>query len=237
MRYICGAPPAFDQPTNGPTNVREGGDEARTSRIGRKGTPEQSETSAVGIYMRFLSGFLAALGLLFIVGLAIVWSGAYNVAATAGHTGPVRWIFDTTLHYSVESRADEVPQALFRNADLQAGFRDFQEYCVHCHGAPGVETHEWASGMVPNPPELSKAVSQWSQREIFWIVKHGIKMTGMPAFGDSESDETIRNITAFVDRMEGMSPEKYSALRQQWASSGGNQEGAEGEAGHGSHSH
>ncbi len=185
--------------------------------------------------MRFALGFLAAIGLLVVAGLVIVWTGAYNVAASAGHAGAVRWLFEKALHSSVESRADEVPGELFRKADVRAGFREFQEYCVHCHGAPGVKPHEWTTGMVPNPPELSKAATEWNERQIFWIAKHGIKMTGMPAFGDTESDQTIANIAAFVERLEGMSPQEYAQLRTQ----SGSPDSGEDSGGHsgGGHSH
>ena len=175
--------------------------------------------------MRFALGFVAAIATLLIAGWLIVWTGAYNVAAGVGHTGVGRWLLDTALHRSVKVRADEAPLDI-RNADLRSGFSEFQEYCVHCHGAPGVKPHEWTTGMVPNPPELSRAAADWTPQQVFWIVKHGIKMTGMPAFKDTESDETIRNIAAFVEHMEGMSPQEYAQLHRQWGAPGGHQTNA-----------
>ena len=185
--------------------------------------------------MRFLFGFLAGIGFLLLAGLVVIWTGAYNVAASSGHAGIVRWAFDSTFHNSVEARADDsaITPEMIRSADLRSGFREFQEYCVHCHGAPGVQPHDWTSGMVPNPPELSTVAGEWTPQQIFWIVKNGVKMTGMPAFGDTESDETIRNIAVFVDRLEGMSPQAYAQLRSRWggaegAHSGGHSHGDEG---------
>lgn len=186
--------------------------------------------------MRFFLGILSALAIVVLAGLIVLWTGAYNVAASAGHTGFGRWVLDTMMEQSVKSRADDsdLSAEMVRTADLRAGFREFQEYCVHCHGAPGVQAHEWTRGMTPEPPELSQVAADWTPAQIFWIAKNGIKMTGMPAFGDSESDETIRNIAAFVDRMEGMTPERYGELQAQWGSSEG-----DGQAGHdhGSHEH
>lgn len=177
--------------------------------------------------MRFALGMLAGVALVAILFLATIWTGAYNVAASEPHAGVVRWAFDTALHNSVRSRADEstVTPEMLRNADLRSGFQEFQEYCVHCHGAPGVEPHEWTAGMTPDPPELSQAAGEWTPDQLFWIVKHGIKMTGMPAFGDTESDETIRNIVAFVEQLEGMSPAEYARLQQQSGSAGGDGHG------------
>lgn len=178
--------------------------------------------------MRFALGVLTGLAVVVIGALAVIWTGAYNVAASAPHAGIVRWALDTTLHNSVKSRAEQstLSPEMLRNADLRAGLRDFQEYCVHCHGAPGVKPHEWTTGMTPNPPELSRAAREWSPDQVFWIVKHGIKMTGMPAFGDTESDETIRNIAVFVEQLRGMAPEEYQRLKRSWGEGGeGHQHG------------
>ena len=186
--------------------------------------------------MRFGLGFIAGVAFLLIAGLLVIVTGAYNVAASTGHAGIVRWAFDTAFRNSVEARADDtgLTAQSFRNADLRSGFREFQEYCVHCHGAPGVQPHGWTSGMVPNPPDLSRAAAKWTPQQIFWIAKNGVKMTGMPAFGDTESDATIRDIAAFVDRLEGMSPAAYAELRKRWASSEGEQQGGHG---HGPQAH
>ncbi|HUG46759.1 MAG TPA: cytochrome c [Sphingomicrobium sp.] len=187
--------------------------------------------------MRFLSGFLAAIALLIALGLALLWTGAYNVAASAGHSDIGRSIFETMMVQSVKARAEnpDLSAKIRRTADLQAGFREFQEYCIHCHGAPGAEPHEWTRGMVPQPPELSEAAAQWTPAQTFWIAKHGIKMTGMPAFGGRKSDQTLVNIAGFLDRMEGMTPEQYQALQQRWGSAGG--QGGDGESGAGRDGH
>lgn len=183
--------------------------------------------------MRLVISFFAGIAFVLLVGLGVIWTGAYNVAATSGHAGVVRWVFDTTFHNSVRSRSDDnaMTAEMMRRADLRSGFQEFQEYCVHCHGAPGVKPHEWTSGMSPNPPDLSQAAGEWTPDQIFWIVKHGVKMTGMPPFGDSESDETIRNITAFVEQLPEISPQEYAQLQQQWGS------GESGDHSHSSQSH
>ena len=74
--------------------------------------------------------------------------------------------------------------------------------------------------MVPDPPDLAHAAEEWSTAEIFWIVKHGIKMSGMPPFGDGHEDRTIWNIAAFVDRLPAMTPEQYRAATGGDAGSG-----------------
>ena len=171
--------------------------------------------------MRYLIGFIGALVLLLVVGGLVVWTGAYNFAATEAHAGAVRSVIDTALHKSVASRADALEAPKFTEADLRHGAREFAEYCVHCHGAPGVKPHEWATGMRPDPPALSRAAREWTTEEIFWIAKHGIKMTGMPAFGDTESDETIWHIAGFVKRLPQLSAAEYARLQGELSSKEG----------------
>lgn len=183
--------------------------------------------------MRFLAGFVSAFLLMVIAGAIIVWTGAYNFAASEAHAGSVRSVIDTALQQSVQCRADELrAPANFTPAQLREGFQEFTEYCVHCHGAPGSKPHEWTTGMRPAPPDLSRASRDWTLEQTFWIVKHGIKMTGMPAFGDTESDRTIWNIAAFVKRLPNMTAQEYGQLRAQ---AGGSESGGHGD-GH-AHSH
>ena len=172
----------------------------------------------------FVLGVAGALLVLLIVGLTIVYTGSYNVAATAGHTAFVRWAFETTMHNSVESRAEERDAPEPAAISLAAGGAEYKAMCQHCHGGPGVEPAEWATGILPKPPDLTHAATKWQPHEIFWIVKHGIKMTGMPAFGPTHDDAALWNVAAFVNELPAMTPEDYRAYE------------AEGEGGHG-HSH
>jgi mono/diheme cytochrome c family protein len=77
--------------------------------------------------------------------------------------------------------------------------------------------------MRPQPPHLTEAAAHWELREVFWLVRHGVKMTGMPAFGPTHDDETLWSIAAFVKELPGMTPERYGGL--------GSAEGAASEAG------
>ncbi len=130
--------------------------------------------------MRFLLGVATALVLLIGAGLAVVWTGACDVAATDRHADPIRWALDTTMANSVSRRVHEAPPEPFSEEKARKGFSSFDGMCVHCHGAPGVEPAAWAEGLWPSPPDLSRHVSHWSRSELFWIVKQGIKMPGMP---------------------------------------------------------
>jgi mono/diheme cytochrome c family protein len=157
---------------------------------------------------------IAGFVLVFVVGaLVFISVGAYNVAATAPHTPLARWLMNTTQKRSVAARVDDVPaQPPVDSAMLRQGFEEYREMCVACHGAPGVERDALGKGINPEPPDLAKESAEWSDRELFWITKHGIKMAGMPAFGVTHSDEELWRIVAFLRRLESMSPEEYARL-------------------------
>ena len=181
----------------------------------------------------FAAGMVAALLLLAIAGAVLVFTGAYNVSAAAGHYAPLRAVFETAMDRSVRTHADgiEVP-ARFTEAEIVAGAAEYKAMCEHCHGGPGVQRAGWAEGIVPEPPEIEHAAKEWQPNEIFWIVRNGIKMTGMPAFGPTHDDRTVWNIVGFVDRIPQMSPEQYAAFESDAGHHGrGSGEGG-GEAGH-----
>lgn len=155
---------------------------------------------------------LAAI-LVTVAGIGYMYSGLYNVAATAPHNALSRWILETTQRNSVQAHAEKVgapPQ--LTDEQLRHGVEHFVSMCVQCHGAPGVERGELGKGMTPTPPDLSKAVAEWSDRELYWIVKHGIKFAGMPAFGATHSDEELWAVVAFLKRLTTTTPEQYAQI-------------------------
>lgn len=158
----------------------------------------------------FAAGVLVVLLTLLLAVLFMVYTGSYNIAATEDHSPFARWAFETTMKNSIERQAEgiEVPQ--FTDAMVSAGAGEYKSMCQYCHGGPGVEKKEWAKGMLPQPPHLPDVVDEWETNEIFWLVKHGAKMTGMPAFSASHDEQTLWNIVAFVERLPGMTAEEYA---------------------------
>jgi mono/diheme cytochrome c family protein len=159
------------------------------------------------------AGVLGVLALLGTAGLLVVYTGAYNVAATEEHASFTRWAFDTTFQNSVERRAADVtpPEAVTPEM-IAAGAASYKSLCQYCHAGPGVERAEWASGMRPRPPHLTEAAAEWDIREVFWLVRHGVKMSGMPAFGPTHDDQAIWSIAAFVKELPAMTPERNAQL-------------------------
>ncbi len=163
--------------------------------------------------LSFAAGVAATLVVIAGIIVAVAYSGAYNIAATEEHASVTRWVFNTTFRNSVESRASAEPvPAQITEEMIATGAGEYKEYCQHCHAGPGVERSEWASGMRPRPPHVTEAAAHWEMAEIFWLAKHGAKMTGMPAFGPSHDDETLWGIAAFVKQLPAMTPEQYAAI-------------------------
>lgn len=164
--------------------------------------------------VKYLAGAGAALAVIAVGGAGLLYSGAFNVAASAPHGAVDGWVLETAMRSSVRSRAAEIdaPRA-FTAEQAQAGFREFDSECAMCHGAPGVERAAWASGLTPRPPSLENAAQRWDEAELFWIIKNGVKMTGMPAMGEHHSDEDIWNIVAFLETLPDTSPERYQEMR------------------------
>lgn len=176
--------------------------------------------------MKIAAGIAATLAVLVGAFLLFVYSGEYNVAATQPHYAPVRWALNTVMVNSVRDHAEHVAvPSLEDSALIRRGFSHFEQMCVMCHGAPGVPRGAVGKGLLPVPPELAEVVPRWSLAELFWIVKHGIKMTGMPAWGVTHEDEKLWAIVAFLRMLPETSPAEYQALKQAWGGGGGHEHG------------
>lgn len=151
---------------------------------------------------------LGALG-----GLAFMYSGLYNVAATHPHTTLGYWVLHTAMEYSVRRHARGIRTPdLSDPALVQKGFRHYHESCVTCHGAPALRPTAIGLGLEPKGPYLMDRVQHWSAAELFWITKNGVKMTGMPAWQLSHDDAEIWAIIAFLQELPRISPQAYRRL-------------------------
>jgi len=115
-----------------------------------------------------------------------------------------------TMIHSVRSHAkDIVAPASASAAQVHRGFCEYETHCVACHGASAVARERWVSGMEPAPPYLLDATHRFKPRELFWIAKNGIKMTGMPSWKNSMSDRQIWDLVAFLEAMPKMDSQTY----------------------------
>jgi cytochrome c553 len=164
-----------------------------------------------------VSWALAAAAGLALVLFLVAWSGIYNVAASRGHWAIVEWLLAFGMRNSVELRAMTITPPRLDNGDLiKLGAGHFHGGCAFCHGAPGIPVSPIAQHMLPPPPDLTTSMRPWTDGELFWIVQHGIKYTGMPGWAALEREDEIWAAVAFVRQIPKLDPEVYRA----WALGG-----------------
>jgi mono/diheme cytochrome c family protein len=142
-----------------------------------------------------------------------IYAGVYNFAADIPHTQPVYWLLETARERSIAVRAADVvvPDDLGDPKRIAAGAGQYAEMCSFCHLAPGMKRTEISRGLYPRAPELRRG-SDLTPAEEFWVVKHGVKMTGMPAWGVTHNDEILWDVVAFLRKLPELTPDEYQAL-------------------------
>ena len=161
-------------------------------------------------------GLLGLLASLVGFGAAIFFFGGFfDVAANHPDPDIVNWALIQVRKASIARHATDQPPASLENPALvRAGARAFSELgCVICHGGPGVKPAKFSEGLNP-APNLDKVINGLQPQEVFWIIKNGIKMTGMPSFGAADppvADQIIWTIVAFVKKLPSVSDEDFKA--------------------------
>jgi mono/diheme cytochrome c family protein len=144
---------------------------------------------------------------------AVVYLGLYDVSAADQHLRPTYWLLDVAMRQSVRVRGAAITVPALGDPVLaQRGLAIYRQHCVGCHGAPGVAPAPFALGMTPAAANLAHTAREWPAGELFWVVKRGLKMTGMPAWEFRLDDEQIWATVAFLKRLPQLSPRDYAAL-------------------------
>lgn len=142
---------------------------------------------------------------------AFIWTGVYNIAATDQHTRPVYQLLEVAMRRAVKLRAGDIEAPdLGDPRRARNGLALFREHCVQCHGAPGVAPESFALGMTPAPANLVITAREWPAAELFWIIKYGAKMTGMPAWKYRMDDSEIWDVVALLAELPALSPRQYA---------------------------
>jgi mono/diheme cytochrome c family protein len=169
--------------------------------------------------MRLLA-LIGALGIIGAIAAAVFFFGGYfNIAATQQDPGIVVWAITQVREASISRHATDTPPGNLGDAGtIQAGAKAFAARgCVNCHGGPGAMWAKFSEGLNPGPPDLKDVVGGLEPRELFWVVKNGIKMTGMPSFGVAGvPDPEIWSIVAFLKKLPTVSDTDFKA----WSASG-----------------
>ena len=143
---------------------------------------------------------------------AIVYIGVFDVAADVPHWALTYRVMEVIRDRSISVRVKEIQVPPLDDPKLVAdGAKDYADMCTGCHLAPGVKESEIREGLYPQPPDLTEHVHA-SPAEMFWVIKHGIKMSAMPAWGKTHDDHRIWSMVAFVQKLPELTPEQYQTL-------------------------
>jgi mono/diheme cytochrome c family protein len=157
--------------------------------------------------------------------------GAYDVAADKPHTTLVANVLQFVRNRSIDVRATGVTVPPLSAHMVADGASDYDEMCTGCHLAPGLSENEMRPGMNPKPPRLAEGAAGNPARQ-FWVIKHGVKMSGMPAWGVTHADAEIWNVVAFLQALPKLSPAQYRQLVKSAAGHHEHQQGRDIQDGH-----
>ncbi len=146
------------------------------------------------------------------MGVAIfIYSGSYNIGADDHHTKPVFRILETLRDRSVKTHARNIVVPKLDDEKLiLKGAGQYAAMCTGCHLIPGKKDSEIRHGLYPLPPDLTQV--RMDPNEAFWVIKHGIKMSAMPAWGGNHDDATIWSMVAFLQKLPDLSPQQYKDI-------------------------
>lgn len=163
------------------------------------------------------TGILIALP--FVAAGIFIFSGLYPMGADTPHFRITTWTLETLRERSVAraSSGVRVPRDLDSADRLLSGGADYNDMCAGCHLSPGVHSTDLSMGLYPAPPNLTNYAdadlgSNEALARSFWIIKHGIKASGMPAWGEGHDDERIWNMVSFLQSLPDLSPIQYQIV-------------------------
>lgn len=171
--------------------------------------------------MKTMLKLLTVLLLVLAGAAAFVYSGVFDVAADKPHWPLTVRVLEAARERAIAVRVRDIEVPDLENAALSlAGGPDYNEMCSGCHLKPGKTESELSLGLYPSPPNLAKADVQHADLAAqraraarrFWIIKHGLKMTGMPAWGATHDDARIWAMVAFIEKLPRLSPAQYQIL-------------------------
>jgi len=164
----------------------------------------------------FILGIIFTLIIVLAASIFFIGSGKYSVSAVGEDNFLVHKIVMTTSQRSIahHARNIQVPAGYRENLNKMEAFRGYRAMCSSCHTTFGARPSSVAQGLNPPAPDLRESPQYLNSAELFWIVKHGIRMTGMPAWGITHSDAELWKVVAFIEMLPEMSADEYIRLEE-----------------------
>lgn len=172
--------------------------------------------------MKGLKTALLLSGIAIAAAVGFIYSGLYPIGADTPHSRPVYWVLETLRERSIARAASDIAVPPLDDPQmLLAGAADYDAMCADCHLKPGTAGSDLSAGLYPAPPNLATpadshghehAEDSQAVRRQFWIIKHGIKASGMPAWGPTHDDRRIWAMVAFLQRLPNLTRVQYQIL-------------------------
>ena len=162
----------------------------------------------------FLSGVVLTLFVLILGGFAYLRLGFAEVRGDLPPSAWERTLMFSFVHASVRRRAPDLPNPVPpTDENLIAGAKIYSDECAGCHGAPG-KPDQTGDSLYPPIPQLPLVGTSYTEAQIFWIAKHGIRFSGMFANGKWDSDQKLWTVAAYIKRMKDLPPRVQEQLAE-----------------------
>jgi cytochrome c len=159
---------------------------------------------------------MVSMSLLLVFIFASIWFGFYNVSAKDKHFALTTHLLELVRTRSIDARTNDIKVPNLTDPEqIKSGAKNYSEMCTTCHLAPGMDMTEINQGLYPRPPVFSNKDYKNSPAAQFWVIKNGLKMTGMPAWTPPHTDEQVWEMVAFINKSKDLSPNQYQKLIEQ----------------------
>ena len=169
--------------------------------------------------MKFLLGVLFTVFVAIVGMFAVVSSGIVNVGADQEHSPMMYSLLETARNRSIEHASKDIKVPDLEQVDMiSSGGADYKDMCAGCHLSPGVAQNDFSESLYPKPPNFTKAdivkryQTEDGAKQGFWVIKHGIMASGMPAWGDSHDDDRMWAMVAFIRSLPELNENQYTML-------------------------
>jgi cytochrome c553 len=165
------------------------------------------------ILLRAAIHFAVFLILIGIGGLLVVVTGMVPIKASSGHWAITKWMLKFSSSRSIATHSIGITAPNLNVPGLVVkGAATYDLNCRACHGSPSLRSPRVAAAMTPNPPYLPPDLPQWKEAELFYVVKHGIKFTAMPAWPVQQRDDEVWAMVAFLREFSNLDSAAYERL-------------------------
>jgi len=154
---------------------------------------------------------------LFVIVPLVVTAGGWMSVSAQGSWGPVDSLFSYASTRSIAFHASSATNPVGSDSTVLAeALPHYREMCVVCHSAPGLKRSEIAEGLNPPAPDLASArIRHMSDGELFWVIAHGVRSTGMPAFEKADDVPTRWKIVSFVRHLPSLTAAEREQLKEE----------------------